>query len=52
MKCGDKVLFDKDYGKMIAGEYKYGVFDECHTGTKGEIRSINVRYQNSTEGVE
>ena len=52
VKCGDIVLFDKDDGKMISGEYKYGIIDECHTGNDGKIRSATVRYRNATEGVD
>ena len=37
--------------RTIVGEYKYGIIDECHTGTDGKIRSATIRYRNASEGV-
>ena len=51
VKCGDIVLFNKDDGSMVVGEYKYGIIDECHIGTDGKIRSATIRYRNASEGV-
>ena len=45
------LVFEKDDSSMIAGEYKYGIIEECHPGTDGKIRSATVRYRNSSEAV-
>ena len=50
MKKGDVVLFNKSEGSLI-GEYKYGMVEEAKLGADGCVRSVVVKYKNSTENV-
>ena len=47
---GDIVLFNKSEGSMI-GEYKYGIVEKVKTSADGCVRSVLVKYKNSTENV-
>ena len=51
LKVGDIVLFNKVVGSLIAGAYQYGVVEEVHMSADGHIRSVTIRYRNSTEAV-
>ena len=51
VKCGDIILFNKDEGSAISGEYRYGIIEECHTGNDGKIRTVTVRYRNASEEI-
>jgi hypothetical protein len=48
LKVGDVVLFRRTEGSF-SGEYKYGRIDEVHRGSNDRIRSVVIRYKNSTE---
>ena len=51
LKVGDIVLFNKVEGSYTAGAYKYGAVEEVHRSADGRIRSVTIRYRNSTEGI-
>ena len=48
LKIGDIVLFLKDEGNL-AGSYQYGMVEGVELGKDGIIRTVKVKYQNSTE---
>ena len=49
---GDIVLFRRNEGGILAGEYKYGIVDEVQRSEDNCIRSVVVKYKNSTEGFD
>ena len=49
IKEGDIVLFRRSEGGLLAGEYKYGIVDEVHRSGDNHIRSVVIKYKNSTE---
>ena len=52
IKEGDIVLFQRNEGGMLSGEYKYGIVDEVRRSDDNRIRSVVVKYKNSTEGFD
>ena len=48
LKEGDVVLFNKAEGS-IAGAYKFGIVETVHRSSDGHIRSVTIRYRNSSE---
>ena len=52
LKEGDIVIFDKDEGDYKGkGSYQYGMVEKVHTGRDGIIRSVTIKYRNSTEQI-
>ena len=51
LKKGDIVLFLKN-DKELCDTYQYGMIDEANPGIDGKLRSVNVRYRNSSENVD
>ena len=49
---GDIVLFRRNEGGILAGEYRYGIVDEVHRSEDTNIRSVVIKYKNATEGFE
>ena len=48
IKVGDVVLFLKGDHKL-SKQYQYGIVETVEKGRDGKIRSVNVRYRNSSE---
>ena len=48
ISTGDVVLFLKQEGSF-SGEYQFGMIVDVFAGKDGKIRTVNVRYRNSTE---
>ena len=44
---GDIVLFRRNEGGLLAGEYKYGIVQRSEDN---RIRSVIIKYKNATEG--
>ena len=52
IKEGDIVLFRRNEGGILAGEYKYGIVDKVQRSDDDRIRSVVIRYKNSSEEIE
>ena len=52
LKVGDVVLFVKDESSLTSGGYRYGMVESISRSDDGHIRSVTVRYRNSTETVD
>ena len=50
LKKGDIVLFLKN-DKELCDTYQYGMIDEANPGIDGKLRSVSVRYRNSSENM-
>ena len=49
---GDIVLFRRNEGGILAGEYRYGIIEEVHRSEDTCIRSVVIKYRNATEGFD
>ena len=49
---GDVVLFKKVEGSFAAGSYRYGMVETVHRSADGRIRSVVIKYRNSSETID
>ena len=51
ISVGDVILFKKS-DSVLSGMYQYGMVEEVKRSADGVIRTVVIRYRNSTEGVD
>ena len=52
LKVGDVILFNKDKSSLTSGAYRYGMVESIHRSADGHIRSVTIKYRNSTESID
>ena len=49
---GDVVIFRKEDGKVVSGNYQYGMIKTVEPSRDGKARSVIIRYRNHNENVD